>query len=206
MGQNEFGKIFEKSNSKKQRKGAGAIVPTRLPFGPLSRAAQLLPASPRARMRLLAPPGAGHVAAVRRRHGRGCPANRHNPVGTPPHAPRPPPFCPLPTPSSCALTLGRLRQGIGLDPISAPWLELRQALGLRESLPSRPSFSSVVSAFWSPHHHKPSATLRSRSIGRRRTNAGEQCHRAPPCAIPTARDLLRGRELVQRVRLAETKP
>jgi len=198
----------------------------------------------------LAPPGAGHVAAVRRRRGRSRPTDRHNPVGTPPRAPRPPPLCPLPTPSyspparssnrggalPCAidgaaklttpttrirlnpplapprralpraLTLGRPRQGIGLDPVTAPWPELRRALGPRESLPSRPSFSSVVSAFWSPHHREPYSPLRSCSIGRRRPDAGEPRHRAPPCAIPTATDLLRRCELVQRVRLAETKP
>ena len=71
-----------------------------------------------------------------------------------------------------ALTLGRPRQGIGLDSIAAPWPELRRTLGPRESLPSRPSFSSVASAFWSPHRREPSAPLRSRSLDRRRPDAG----------------------------------
>ena len=106
----------------------------------------------------------------------------------------------------CALTLGRPRQGIGLDSIAVPWLQLCRALGLRESLPSRPSFSPVASVFWSPHCREPSAPLRSRSLGWRRPNTGEQRHRAPPCAIPATRDLLRRRKVAQRVHLAETKP
>jgi len=72
----------------KKGKEAGAAGPTRLPFGPLSRAGQLpLPSLARGRARLV-PPGAGHVAAVRRRRGRGRPADRLNMVGTPPRAPR----------------------------------------------------------------------------------------------------------------------
>ena len=69
----------------------------------------------------------------------------------------------------------------------------------------RPSFSSLVSAFGSPHPSELYAPLGSRSIGRRRPDAGEQRHRAPPYAIPTARDLLRRRDLAQHVRLVETK-
>ena len=42
----------------------------------------------------LAPPGAGHVAAVRRRRGRGRPVDRHKPVGTPPRAPKRPTLSP----------------------------------------------------------------------------------------------------------------
>jgi len=86
----------------KKGKGAGAAGPTRLPFDPLSRAAQLpLPSPTRGRARL-APPGAGHVAAVRRRRGRDRLADRLIPVRTPPRAPRRP-LCPLPAPSPSSL-------------------------------------------------------------------------------------------------------
>ena len=76
------------------------------PRGPLPQSPS--PARGRAR---LAPPSAGHMAAVRRRRGRGRPADRHNPVGMPPRAPRPPPLCPLPTPSSSPLVRSNSRGG-----------------------------------------------------------------------------------------------
>jgi len=95
----------------KKEKGVGAAGPTRLPFGPSSRAAQPpLPSPVRGRARL-ALPGAGHAAAVRRRRRRGRPADRLIPVGTPPRAPRTPHSVPLPTPSSSPLACSSGRGG-----------------------------------------------------------------------------------------------
>jgi len=84
---------WRKEIQKKRGKGAGAAGPTRLPFGPSSRAAQPpLPSPARGRARL-APPGAGHVAAVRRRRGRAARPTSLSRSGRHP-APPDAPFCP----------------------------------------------------------------------------------------------------------------
>jgi hypothetical protein len=60
-------RIWRKEIQKKKRKGQALLGQPRFPFGPASDPACLPSPSPsRARTRL-APPGAGHVAAVRRR-------------------------------------------------------------------------------------------------------------------------------------------
>ena len=92
----------------KKGKGQALLGQPRFPFGPASGPACLpLPLSP-ARGARLAPPGAGHVAAVRRRWTRrGRPPTPL--VGTPARAPRPfPPFCPPRPPSPSSLRSHRV--------------------------------------------------------------------------------------------------
>ena len=75
-----------------------------------------------------------------------------------------PPIAPPRRALSRARSLGRPRQGNGPDSTTAPWPELRQALGPRESPSSRHSFSSVASASCSLQRREFFAPLRSRYL------------------------------------------
>ena len=80
--------IYWRKEIQKKEKGGRRCWANPPPFRPIQpRSPAPLPSPARGRARLT-PPGAGHVAAVRRRRGRGRPAERLNPVGRPPRAPR----------------------------------------------------------------------------------------------------------------------
>ena len=89
-------KLFWEKEIQKKGKGAGAAGPTRLPFGPLARAAQLLPSSLRTGASRPSPPDTGHVAVVRRRRGRLAPTGMTR-SGRHPSTPSAPILCVSPS-------------------------------------------------------------------------------------------------------------
>jgi len=112
-------------------------------------AAQFSPPLSPARGRRLAPPGAGHVAAVRRRRGRAA-ADRPYPGRDAAPRPQATPFCPLPAPLSflrsraqqpqqlrCSDIAGELRRSPPAPPVTHPRRQNHRCTRLRRGKPLR---------------------------------------------------------------------